>query len=69
MVADPGEPGGPPVDEPGADPGRAVHRLVSGQSSTAARVRSLRERAQEAVREKRESLDAGDPVPHDKRPI
>jgi hypothetical protein len=48
---------------------RADRRLESGSPAAFGRVAELREGAQRAVREKRESLDAGDAVPHDKRPI
>lgn len=49
--------------------GREVKRLASGAEAAAARVQALREAALRDVRDKRESLDAGDPVPHDKRPV
>ena len=48
---------------------RAERRLESSSAEAFARVAELRDEAQRAVREKRESLDAGDAVPHDKRPI
>jgi hypothetical protein len=48
---------------------RAERRLESDSGAAFARVAELREEAQRAAREKRESLDAGDTVPHDKRPI
>ena len=59
-------------NDPGDDQdvaSRAVRRLNSASAATFARVDRLRERAMDAVREKQESLDAGDAVPHDKRPI
>jgi hypothetical protein len=48
---------------------RAERRLESSSGEAFGRVAELREAAQRAVRDKRESLDAGDAVPHDKRPI
>lgn len=48
---------------------RAVKRLASSQESTSAKVAELRDNAVRAAREKRESLEAGNAVPSDKRPI
>lgn len=48
---------------------RTARRLASDAEGAFARVQGLRDDAQRAVRDKRDQLDAGDAVPHDKRPI
>ena len=48
---------------------RTPRRLASSAGSAFTGVRELRERALRRVQEKRDSLDAGDSVPDDKRPV
>lgn len=48
---------------------RMAKRLASSEGHAFDGVRELREAALRDVAGKRESLDAGEPVPHDKRPV
>jgi hypothetical protein len=43
--------------------------LIATQDEFQAEAVQIQERLLEAIESKQESLDAGDPVPHDKRPI
>lgn len=49
--------------------GRVEKFLAAGQEEAERQLAEIRDRMMAEVEAKRSSLDAGDPVPHDKRPL